>query len=459
MPGATCHTLCPLVLIGDNARTWSTLPCRPSLPTMNLIKKNVLYLTALQGLNYVLPLVTVVYLVRIFGPAGYGKLALAQAFVQAFGVLVDFGFALSATRMVAQNQDNPSQVRSVFRSVIVAKSLLAAAAFPVMFAIAWAVPSLRSNLLLCCAYYLSILGGVFIPGWLYQGFQRMGVFTLITALPRILSTLAILSFVRHDDQLLLAALLLSAAPLLCAVAALTHCRKWLGLSVGFVRLREVRAQFQAGWHVFLATAAGAIYLLSPIFVLGLLAPPTQVGYFAAAERLIKAALNLFNPISQALYPHLARLFIESRRGALRLLGQILLLVLACYGLLAVVCQILPGDILNLAFGPRFVQADIVLRVLAFYALLSTVNNISGALYLVPLNQGSTLSSSVVVPTALHLVLIYPVALAFGSAGIAALLVATELAILTMRVSVTFRRDPGDLRQIARGCLHPMSQST
>ncbi|MDE1953573.1 MAG: flippase [Betaproteobacteria bacterium] len=425
---------------------------------MDRIKQNALYLTLLQGMNYFLPLVTVVYLVRIFGPSDYGRLALSQAFIQFFVILVDYGFALSATRLVAQHRDEPVRVASVFRAVILAKLLLAVSALPVMLALALWVPSLRPNILLCIAFYMSVLGNVFLPGWLYQGFQRMGVLLWITALPRIFATVAILLVVKRDDQLIATAALLSAAPVVSGAAALAHCRRWLGLRPGRVAPHDVAEQFRAGWHVFLATAAGAVYTLSPTFVLGLVAPSAAVGYFAAAERLMRAAQNLLNPISQALYPYLARLFVDSRSDALRLLGRLLFLVLAGYGTLWLVCQIFPGELLGLIFGKSFGQAVGVLRILCLYPLISGINVISGTLYLVPLNKGTTLSRSVTAPTAVHVVVIYPLALYFGSLGVASLLVITEFLILGMRIRAARRTDAGDLKPLLLGFIHPFCKT-
>lgn len=421
----------------------------------NTVKQNTIYLTALQGFNYVVPLVTVVYLVRIFGPSGYGRVALAQAYIQLFSVAIDYGFALSATRSIACQTDDIEKVRVVFRAVIFAKLLLALLLLPVMLLIAWWLPSLRANLLLCCGFYLGVTATALLPSWLYQGFQRMGMLTLITALPRIVSTLTILALIHRPNQLAAAVLLLAISPGVAAAWALVHCRHWLGLTLGAVSPARIAEQLRDGWHVFLATASGAVYTSSPTLVLGLLAPTAVVGYFAAAERVMKAAQNLFTPVTQAVYPYLAQLFQNARDEALVLLGKLLLLVLIFYGLVAIVCQLAPATLLHLILGQRFEPAANILRILVFYPLLIGINIITGALYLVPLNHGRALSRSVAIPTFFHVLLLYPLARFAGAQGVASLLLMTEITILAMRVHFIARNASKDFVKLWQGLTHPL----
>ena len=86
---------------------------------------NVLSLSGLQIITYFLPIFILPYLFRVIGPEKFGLIAFAQAFVQYFMILTDYGFNASATKEIALCLENKTRVCNVISAVMTIKVILA----------------------------------------------------------------------------------------------------------------------------------------------------------------------------------------------------------------------------------------------------------------------------------------------------------------------------------------------
>ncbi|HAG9008625.1 TPA: oligosaccharide flippase family protein, partial [Escherichia coli] len=84
---------------------------------------NIFYLSLVQITNYVFPLITLPYLVRVLGVSQFGGVMLAQAVIQYCIIITDYGFNLSATKKItlANGKDN---INSIYTSTFYARLLL-----------------------------------------------------------------------------------------------------------------------------------------------------------------------------------------------------------------------------------------------------------------------------------------------------------------------------------------------
>ena len=269
--------------------------------------RNAYALYALQIANYVIPLVTLPFLVWQLGAPAYGWLAFATA-VNFYGVLfIDAGMNTYASRELAtldpqRHPKNKHKAGALVLHVTLLKGLYLIACGLLLGLCVWLTPTWadQSPLFACC--FLTTAGSVFFPTWLFQGLQVMQRTLIYGLAGRLLATGGIFIGVNEPDDLILAAALQSSATLLSGLLALPGI-------LTLPSLRWPRPSWQGVCQVAhksrgLAASEYALSALanSTIFFLGMVQSKEVVGVYAAIEKTLRAAASMFLPLIQAAQP-------------------------------------------------------------------------------------------------------------------------------------------------------------
>ena len=89
-----------------------------------ILIQNFTSLSILQIANYLFPLIVLPYVVRILGPAKYGLINFAAAFIAYFSLMCDYGFSLSGTKEISIIRDDKEKLSRTFSTIITIKLLL-----------------------------------------------------------------------------------------------------------------------------------------------------------------------------------------------------------------------------------------------------------------------------------------------------------------------------------------------
>jgi len=167
-----------------------------------VVMHNVAYLSSLQTITYLLPVIIVPYLFRVIGAEKFGLIAFAQAFVQYFMILTDYGFSISATKEISLCRHEPAKVSRAFSSVMTVKIALALLSFLLLVIIVYFVPKFRNDWPVYILSFGAVVGSTLFPVWFFQGTEKMKYITNLNIIGGIIYALFIFSFVKGPEDYL-----------------------------------------------------------------------------------------------------------------------------------------------------------------------------------------------------------------------------------------------------------------
>lgn len=400
--------------------------------------ENIAALSVLQVANSVVPLITVPYLARVLHLAQFGQLAFAQALVLYFDIFVDYGFNLSASRAVACCRDSQDALSIQFWKTIAARIVLALVSAAVLTILVLCVPQLRAAPMLYAGAFLTVLGTALFPVWFFLGIEEMRYITIAHSSARLLTIPALLLWVHGPNDVAVAAAIQGSVPVWAALIVVPVLWKKLAHRFLWPSPDQIVALLRSGWQLFLSSAASATNAATTPVLLQLVAGNAEVGYFTAADKVIRAVAALANSATLSLYPHLTALKSRSDRSALLLIrrSSIWLTALSSAASLAIFFLApLAGPML---WGPRFVPAVGVLRCLAPLPILLALINNFGTQTLLVFGLDSLISRISLFCTLLNAVLTMLLGRVFGATGAALAIVATACVMLA-GLSLELRR--------------------
>ena len=270
------------------------------------LASNFFSLSVLQIFSYVLPLLTLPYLVRVLGVETFGLVAFATAFITFFNILVDYGFNLSATREVSIHRENKDKITEIYSSVLSIKFILIFVSFVIFSFIVFTFEKFSSHSMLYFITFISVIGQALFPIWYFQGMERMKYITIINIFSKVVFTIAIFVFVHEESDYLMVPLLTGLGILIGSLYALYIIKKDFHQKFVLQTIKTMMIHFKDSSQFFLSRVSVSIYTSANAFVLGLFTNNTMVGYYSIAEKLYMAIQSLYGPITQALYPYVAK---------------------------------------------------------------------------------------------------------------------------------------------------------
>ena len=404
-----------------------------------------LYAAHVAGL--IVPLLTIPYLARVLRPTGWGLVVFAQSFGAWLALVMEYGFDLSGTRVVARVGADRSRLSEIVAGVQGAKLLMLLCAPVGLIAVYLAVPTFqREPALLLWAGAFAVARAL-SPMWYFLGLERMRGPSALDAGAKILAALGVFIWVKTPEHGWRVLALQAAA----TTVALVWLTIWMYREIPLRRpgLAHAVQTLRDSAGVFVFRASSGLYLQANAFVLGLLATPQVVAFYGGAERIIRAAINLLHPLSQTLFPRMSHLAVTDTRRYSRLL-TVGLVGLGGLGVLSGVAAAIWAPLLvRVILGPGYEAAIPVLRTLSVLPPTIAVGTLLGIQWALPMGLERPFYLFVLSAGILNLLLAVFLVPRYGAMGMAISVMMAELFVAGCLIAL-FKRKGGFLGSVRPG---------
>lgn len=400
--------------------------------------ENISSLGLLKIFEYALPLLTVPYLVRVLGISNFGLYSFIITFMSYFEVITNYGFNLTATREIAINKQNFSYVNKVVATVYFLKVILSVFCYLLLCLVVYFIPQFNEAFYVYSIAYLIVIGNVLFPGWFFQGIEKMKYITFLNITSRTLVTLMIFIFIDQKDEYVLALFIHSFSYLLPGLIGVFILIRKYNLRFTLVSFNEIRKSVVEGWHIFITSFLGNIIASSGIFILGMTSNNSIVGIYSSIEKIIKAVIGLFMPITQALFPYVSAKFAHSYDDGVSTVKKTGKIIMSISIMVSVIVIIFSSNILSVIYGSEVAEYSIVMQILVIWLLFSILNNIIGYQYLIASKQEKMYSNSFVKASFITILLYVVFTNQFSIYGVIAAMLIGEIALTLLMISSIVR---------------------
>lgn len=397
----------------------------------NLVS-NFKSLILLQVANYILPLITIPYLIRVIGIEKFGLLAFVAALVLFFQNLIEYGFNLTATKDISCNRDNLDELNKIVNSVIQAKIILFLISFFILSIIVFSFEKFRINWFLYYFTFIIAFGELLFPLWFFQGIEKMQYIVKLTIIARVLYTVSIFLFINSVEDYIYVPILNSLSFILLGLMSIFILYKDFSIKFQLQPVQEIVSVLKNGWHIFLSKTAVYLYTSVNILLLGFFFNNQMVGYYSVVEKIINVLLRVPQVINQTIYPYLSKLKNTKNSNFDKNITLFLFLIVFLMSMFASLVYLFSQEIVMIVSGETIIESIKLLNILALTLILIPLGGFFTQ-YFVMINKSRLVTKVTLYTVLFNFIVFFPFIHFFDFYGIGYTIVFTQI----FQVSINF----------------------
>lgn len=401
----------------------------------SLVIKNAVAQYGFVAARYVIPLLSLPFLARVLGPDSYGVRAYILSFMLLVQAFADFGFNMSGTKEVVETKSEQGKRNRLVTAITLSKLCFLLALLVVSMVAASVLDITRDHLACVLIAYIGIFFNCLIPDFVFMGFEKMSVVTTRFVVSKGISLALIILLVKNADDLMLSIALDSLAGLVAFLLAWRKAAKNFGYAPSRVSVRDMTVQIKNATPYFLATISVSLFNSLATLLVGIVGTTYEVACWSLSITALNAVLSLYNPIQNAVYPHM----VHSRDFGLMKVALVAGTV--CSLAAAIIFALLAASIISILVGDEYTDGAYMIMILAPVVSMAYPTLMLGAPILGALGYEKDLAKASIIAATLYALLCAGV-FVFGIASIASLgfcRVSAESLLLVSRMAYVWLR--------------------
>jgi len=325
-------------------------------------------------MSVIFPLITYPYASRVLGVSSVGQVYFSSSVIVYFQLLSSLGISTYAIAEGSKIRDNRVKLDQFATEIIFINIISTVISYIGLIVSIYRFPILNHYRDVLLISSLSIGFTTFGIEWLYGIYEEYKYITLRAIAFQILSLIALLVFVRNENDVLKYVAISAFSNAGSAIFNLIHSRKFFSFKFTRKNFMHSKVHLKPVFIIFGMSIASIIYVNSDIIMLGIIQNDTEVGLYTTAVKISHLGTILISSLSVVLLPRLS-FYIgsgnkeEFEKLAKKTINSMLMLIFPGVILLF----LLSKELVLIISGVGYLGAVSATKILAFNLLLSPIN--------------------------------------------------------------------------------------
>lgn len=271
------------------------------------ILENFLSLGCLKGTTLLLPLLIIPHLMNTIGLELMGLLALVTAICAYLNTLIDYGFAYTGTREIAQNNFDKYKNTQLLVDITICKLFLSSMGLLIILISSNFIAFIKDNIVLILLSSFNVIFLSLCPSWFFQGLEDMKKIAIGEVIGKIVSFILIIFFVEYKSDIYLIPIFYLVGQVFSLIMYIYFILRYVDFSkFRITSFNDIYSKLNKDWNMFINILFPNFYNIYSYLILGIFGTLIHVGVYDIARKVLNVSEQALGIVSKVYFPVLAK---------------------------------------------------------------------------------------------------------------------------------------------------------